>query len=390
MKKIKILMAACITAFALMVLSGCGTTIVLNRYLNMNDATLAYMLTSDGVFTMYNATTQTEDWTDYEFNAAQNLVGGRPWEDRIGDIKKVVIMENVGSVGSYSFYGASNLTELQIGPDVTHINENAFKNCFNLKTITIDPANTSFSTENGYLVQLSDNKIIRGTSATDIVLDSSVSVIEDSAFGGLTTIKSIDMSQSSITEIAPNTFEDCTSLTTVKLPAGLQSIGSNAFKGCTALSEVDFEDCDSLTTIGDIAFFGCTALGEINLPASLSNIGVLAFSKTAAKSVSFAESDVSVVIGSNAFYECDALKEVYIANPTITSRCTNSSTVGYLLANTYAASHGEVVRNLTIYIAASCYDADSMGAYLANTENYVKEAENQTIDGVEYVVYTAV
>ena len=177
MKKIKILMAACITAFALMVLSGCGTTIVLNRYLNMNDATLAYMLTSDGVFTMYNATTQTEDWTDYEFNSAQNLVGGRPWEDRIGDIKKVVIMENVGSVGSYSFYGASNLTELQIGPDVTHINENAFKNCFNLKTITIDPANTSFSTENGYLVQLSDNKIIRGTSATDIVLDSSVSVI---------------------------------------------------------------------------------------------------------------------------------------------------------------------------------------------------------------------
>ena len=366
MKKIKILMAACITAFALMVLSGCGTTIVLNRYLNMNDATLAYMLTSDGVFTMYNATTQTEDWTDYEFNATQNLVGGRPWEDRIGDIKKVVIMENVGSVGSYSFYGASNLNELQIGPDVTHINENAFKNCFNLKTITIDPANTSFSTENGYLVQLSDNKIIRGTSATDIVLDSSVSVIEDSAFGGLTTIKSIDMSQSSITEIAPNTFEDCTSLTTVKLPAGLQSIGSNAFKGCTGLSEIDFEDCDSLTTIGDIAFFGCTALGEINLPASLSNIG------------------------SNAFYECDALKEVYIANPTITSRCTNSSTVGYLLANTYAASHGEVVRNLTIYIAASCYDADSMGAYLANTENYVKEAENQTIDGVEYVVYTAV
>ena len=55
MKKIKLIMIACLaalSAMALMAFSGCSTTVILNRYLDMNQATLAYMLTSDGEFTM--------------------------------------------------------------------------------------------------------------------------------------------------------------------------------------------------------------------------------------------------------------------------------------------------------------------------------------------------
>ena len=51
MKKIKLIMIACLaalSAMALMAFSGCSTTVILNRYLDMNQATLAYMLTSDG------------------------------------------------------------------------------------------------------------------------------------------------------------------------------------------------------------------------------------------------------------------------------------------------------------------------------------------------------
>ena len=69
MKKIKLIMIACLaalSAMALMAFSGCSTTVILNRYLDMNQATLAYMLTSDGEFTMYNVSGTPEAWMDYD------------------------------------------------------------------------------------------------------------------------------------------------------------------------------------------------------------------------------------------------------------------------------------------------------------------------------------
>lgn len=389
MKKFKMLVVACIAVAVFSVLAGCNTTVLVNRYLDVNNQTLAFRLTSDGTFTMSNYSDVTENWTDYEFKAATDRVIAREWEDRIDDIKKVVIKNKVGSVGAYAFYDAANLTEVYIGADVTDIGTNAFKNCFKLSKITIDPANTSFKIDGGYLIQLSDNRVIRGIDQAEIVLGSNVAKIEDSAFAGLKSVKKVDMSQSSVTEVSATAFIDCSSLSEVVLPAGLVGIKDNAFARCSSLKTIDLSGCTSLTTIEDNAFFACSSLNEINLPASLKKIGILAFSKSSLSKISFAKSDVKVSIGSNAFYECDNLKEVYVANSTMPETFKNNSSTGYLVTVKYAASQGEVTRNISVFIAKDIYDADALGAYVTNAENYTYIDDTVNVDGIEYVVYRA-
>lgn len=63
--------------------------------------------------------------------------------------------------------------------------------------------------------------------------------------------------------IAENAFEDCVSLTTIKLPKELTTISKGAFANCSKLTRVVFPD--SITTIEDGAFAGCTSLDDNSL-----------------------------------------------------------------------------------------------------------------------------
>ena len=70
-------------------------------------------------------------------------------------------------------------------------------------------------------------------------------------------------------------FDGCTSLTTLRVPAGVVSIGNRAFRGCSSLAAITLPD--GLTSIGDRAFRGCSALAAITLPDGLTSIGGGAF-----------------------------------------------------------------------------------------------------------------
>jgi hypothetical protein len=74
---------------------------------------------------------------------------------------------------------------------------------------------------------------------------------------------------------AIGTFDCCTSLHDIELPAGLTSIGRLAFRNCSSLSSIKLPP--SLTSIGDHAFEGCSSLSSIKLPPSLTSIGNSAF-----------------------------------------------------------------------------------------------------------------
>lgn len=71
-------------------------------------------------------------------------------------------------------------------------------------------------------------------------------------------------------------FAECSRISSITLPSGLNSIGSNAFAGCTSLSTVNLPD--TLVSIGDNAFKDCNNLESIELPKSLISIGDNAFS----------------------------------------------------------------------------------------------------------------
>lgn len=387
MKKFKMLIVACLAVCVAFVATGCSNHVVMKRYVDVDERTLGYRLMGDGSFYLFNDGEVAEDWPDYFYESSNDVVDGRPWNDRLGDIKKVVIGDNISALGEYAFYNAASLKEVVIGRDVESIGLNAFKNCYNLSSITVDKDNPYFSMEDGCLVQLSTGKLIRATSKTEITVPAEVKTMEDGAFYGLGSLKKVDMSQSSLTTINDDAFRNCTSLSNVVLPEGLKTIGSYAFFKCSSLSSIDLQDCDKLSTIGVSAFYGCSSLKKVEFAKGVTKIGMLAFSRSGLEQIHIPATNARLSIGSNAFYECNSLGKVYLASMALAASAKNSAEVGYLFANTYKAEKYNVVRNIKIYIAADQFDIEKLGAYIANGQNFVRLSDNETVDGIEYVVY---
>lgn len=142
---------------------------------------------------------------------------------------------------------------------VVAIDEDAFENCSELKSITIS---------------------------------NSVTEIGDDVFSGCTAITSITI-PNSVTEIGQSAFRGCTALTTVKLPNSLTAIEYSAFSGCSALESIMIPN--SVTEIESSAFKGCSALESITIPCSVEFIRESAFDGcTVLENVIFEDSEIAL------------------------------------------------------------------------------------------------
>ena len=84
------------------------------------------------------------------------------------------------------------------------------------------------------------------------------------------------------TTIGNSAFEQCASLISIDIPANVETIGTAVFGGCSSLATVTFENGSQLKTIGGGssyygAFSDCTALTSIEIPASVETIEAAAF-----------------------------------------------------------------------------------------------------------------
>ena len=83
---------------------------------------------------------------------------------------------------------------------------------------------------------------------TWIIKDGTLIVPEDTttipanAFANNEDITSLDLTDSDVTSIGDSTFSECTGLTNINLPDGLQVIGGNAFYGCAGLTTIELPD----------------------------------------------------------------------------------------------------------------------------------------------------
>ena len=94
------------------------------------------------------------------------------------------------------------------------------------------------------------------------------------AFSDCTSLTSIEI-PASVETIGICAFSDCTSLTTIEIPASMETIEGGAFAGCTSLQTVTFEKGSQLKTVD--GFVGCTSLTSIKIPASVETIEDSAF-----------------------------------------------------------------------------------------------------------------
>ncbi len=94
-----------------------------------------------------------------------------------------------------------------------------------------------------------------------------------------------------VTSLGTSTFEGCSNLQSVVLPASITSIGTDAFYGCVKLGSINLPE--GLTAINTRAFYNCN-LDTIVIPSTVTSIGNKAFYGNPIKSVTWLPINCSI------------------------------------------------------------------------------------------------
>ena len=135
-----------------------------------------------------------------------------------------------------------------------------------------------------------------------------VTKIADEAFEGQKQLTKVAIPET-VVEIGDKAFAG-TSIEEVKIPAATTTIGEGVFQGCESLKTIDLSE-SAITEVPADAFNG-TALKAVEIPATVTTIGARAFKDTALKSVS---TDAATVARS-AFAGCESLKSASLPKAT--------------------------------------------------------------------------
>ena len=222
-------------------------------------------------------------------------------------------------IGENALYNDTKINSLSLPSSIERVKSGAFWKASNLKNVTFADKGKGLKTIGMY------------------------------AFADCSSLESIDLSNSSITEIPENAFSNCTSLKTVKLPSTVTKIADDAFADCKKLEEIQGLSNCKISEIGKDAFAGCYnlktfdissatitslpdticsnmyALTSIHLPKTLASIGTSALEGCKKLEEITGISDCKLTsIGANAFASCSALKEVDLSKSSFTALPTSA------------------------------------------------------------------
>ena len=163
------------------------------------------------------------------------------------------------NVFSAAFEYSTGVTGVTMGTGITNIGYAAFYDCSALTAITVDPANTYYSTTNGVLYDKAKSVLIQYPSGLPgtYAVPNTVSNISDGAFGDAFGLTSVVISDN-VTNIGFEAFYSCLNLSSVTLGQKVRTIQQAAFFFCPALKSIVFPP--SVTSLGSEAFGGCQNL----------------------------------------------------------------------------------------------------------------------------------
>ena len=224
----------------------------------------------------------------------------------IESFEELKYFTHLTSIDDDTFNACTALTSIQIPASVETIGLRAFKSCSSLANITFENGSILRDIKGGskmasdymsidYYGAFSDCSAL-----TAIEIPASVESIGVAAFSNCKRLASVTFEHSSKLKsigggwsspyggFSYGAFLYCSSLTSIKIPASVETIGASAFKGCIKLTTVTFEKESRLTTIEGYYDYGykaahgtftnCFALTTIELPASIKTIETYSFS----------------------------------------------------------------------------------------------------------------
>jgi hypothetical protein len=161
----------------------------------------------------------------------------------------------------------NDVTIVRFHPSVIEVEFCAFNDCNILKKVIL----------NDGLQKIGAQAFDNCTSLSSIKLPSTVTEIGSCAFSGCCNLREV-VFHDGLQKIRRYSFYSCTSLSTITIPSTVTEIGDHAFSACSNLREVVLHE--GLRKIEQYAFYNCKSLSSINLPSTVTEIGNGALNNT--------------------------------------------------------------------------------------------------------------
>ena len=256
------------------------------------------------------------------------------------NVEHLILPKTLTTIGKEMFY-RSKLKSVVIPASVETIEAAAFMGCSSLATVTFEKGSQLKTIGGGYSSYYPNyyGAFADCTALTSIEIPASVETIEAAAFMRCSKLATVTFEKGSqlktiggdYSSYYYGVFSDCTALKSIEIPASVETIEAAAFKGCSSLATVTFEKGSQLKTIGGGyysssysyyygAFLDCTALTSIEIPASVETIEAAAFMRCSKlATVTFEKGSQLKTIGGDyssyyygVFSDCTALKSIEI------------------------------------------------------------------------------
>lgn len=248
----------------------------------------------------YKGTSQVVDLTKL-FSGSQVVAIGQDAFRNNTSVKEVILPDTVTSIGICAFQDCKNLTTIEGTGNVTQIGnyafvrceqlssfdstkaatigQEAFRECKNLQKFVITEGTTRIGEGVFYASGLRKVTLpstctsigvnaFRETKLMEITIPDACIMIENGAFMDCGFLINVTFSEQSELESIGSSFNYCTSLKSIVIPASCKSIGSSCFSNDDELETVEFRNPD--TQIGTGAFYGQDDLTVYAEPGAVS------------------------------------------------------------------------------------------------------------------------
>lgn len=261
-------------------------------------------------------------------------IGGRAFFD-CTNLTSMAIPNSVASIDEGAFFNCGKLTSLTISSNVTHIGAEAFRGWSSLPNISVDPANSFYSSQNGilfnknqtmlhqcpagkagsYAIPGTVTNIVKGafnsTSLTNVAIPASVIDIGDWAFEWSTILATITVNaanpsfssqdgvlfnkdqtrliqypggktnssytiSNSVVDIGGGAFSFSYHLSDIAIPNTVTNIGPGAFRDCLGFTSITIPD--SVVSVEWMSFYNCTNLSRLYFTGNIPSVSSSTFS----------------------------------------------------------------------------------------------------------------
>lgn len=189
----------------------------------------------------------------YEQAAAVTSLVSFANNTEITSFEELQYFTKITSIGTYCFYGCSNLQSVVIPNNVTSIGDATFLGC-NLRTVTIPDSVVSMG-----VAVFSTNK-----NMVYAKISSNITTIPGDTFVYCESLEVVDLSDVLIRVNSSRCFDGCKKLKKIKstdedgvlnIPEGVEYLGGSAFSSCYGFTEVIIPS--TVTTIEGECFAHC-------------------------------------------------------------------------------------------------------------------------------------